>query len=254
MLNGSPSHLARAFLCLLALASRPVFGAGDDVPVLRFNVSPNGYPPYLIVKQDRASGIMWDVMERIASRLGYRLVAERIPRKRVDQMLLDGFIDATPRAREWTAEPDKFLFTDPVVHIEEVFFVPSQSPLEYQQPEDLFSRTVVTHLGYLYPPLEPYFQSGKIQRFDVARDRDMFTYLVYGNQFDAAIADRLVGKWILRQEGMQDQFRSSQHSLSHYGFRIMLRQDWQAFADAFNQELARMRENGELDAILANYR
>lgn len=82
----------------------------------------------------------------------------------------------------------------------------------------------------------------------------MFTYLVYGNQFDAAIADRLVGKWILRQEGMQDQFRSSQHSLSHYGFRIMLRQDWQAFADAFNQELARMRENGELDAILANYR
>lgn len=180
MLNGSPSHLARAFLCLLALASGPVFGAGDDVPVLRFNVSPNGYPPYLIVKQDRASGIMWDVMERIASRLGYRVVAERIPRKRVDQMLLDGFIDATPRAREWTAEPDKFLFTDPVVHIEEVFFVPSQSPLEYQQPEDLFSRTVVTHLGYLYPPLEPYFQSGKIQRFDVARDRNMFTYLVYG--------------------------------------------------------------------------
>jgi polar amino acid transport system substrate-binding protein len=34
----------------------------------------------------------------------------------------------------------------------------------------------------------------------------------------------------------------------------MLRKDWQSFANRFNNELAKMKANGELDAILANYR
>ena len=34
----------------------------------------------------------------------------------------------------------------------------------------------------------------------------------------------------------------------------MLRKDWQSFASQFNEELAKMKANGELDAILVNYR
>ena len=34
----------------------------------------------------------------------------------------------------------------------------------------------------------------------------------------------------------------------------MLRPDWTDFAESFNRELELIRENGELDAILANYR
>ncbi len=256
MKDRKPSLLALASLCLLsvALALPTNASAASEKETLRFNVSPNGYPPYLIVKGRTPSGIMWDVMSLIADRLGYELIAEKVPRKRVDQMLLEGYIDATPRAREWTDEPEKFLFTNPVVDIEEVFFIPKDSELAYRTPEDMFSRTIVTHLGYIYPALEPHFESGKIQRFDVARDRDMFLYVLHGNRFDAAVADRLVGKWFLRNEGLRDNFRTSAKSISTFGFRIMLRKDWQGFADEFNRELARIRENGELDAILANYR
>lgn len=257
MRNGTFFPLLHTALCVLVLAASAAASAATasaETPTIRFNVSPNGYPPYLIADQKQPSGIMWDVMQRISSRLGYRLVAEKVPRKRVDRMLLDGFIDANARAREWTENPEQFLFTDPVVQVEEVLFVPSDAPLEFRQPEDLFSRTLITHLGYYYPELEPYFRSRAIRRFDVSRDRDMFTYLRYGKQFDGVIADRLVGQWILRQEGLQDQFRISGQPFSRYGLRIMLRQDWQAFALAFNRELARIRKNGELDAILANYR
>jgi len=257
MRNGTFFLLLQAALGILALSISSGVGASPalpELPTLRFNVSPNGYPPYLIVDQKQPSGIVWDIMDRISSRLGYRLVARKVPRKRVDQMLLDGFIDATSRAREWTEKPEQFLFTDPVVQVEEVLFVPSDAPFEFRQVEDLFSRTLITHLGYYYPELEPYFRSHDIRRFDVSRDRDMFTYLRYGREFDAVIADRLVGQWILRKEGLQEQFRISGKPLSRHGLRIMLRRDWQAFVLAFNRELARLRENGELDAILANYR
>ena len=244
-------------LVALTTLSLPIWASQDapeEKPVFRFNISPNGYPPYLIVDRNQPSGIMWDVVSVVAQRLGYRIIAEKIPRKRVDQMLLDGYIDGTPRAREWADDPDQFLFTDPVVDIEEVFFVPAQSGFSYESPDDLASKTIVTHLGYRYPLLEPYFEDGRIRRFDVSRDKDMFTFVLHGDRFDAAVADRLVGKWILRNEGWRDQFDITNASISNYGFRLMLRKDWQSFAVRFNEELARMKANGELDAILANYR
>lgn len=222
--------------------------------VFRFNISPNGYPPYLIVDGSKPSGIMWDVVNLIVPRLGYDVEPVKIPRKRVDPMLADGYIDGTPRAIEWTKEPEKFRFTNPVVHVEEVFFFPRNSDLEYKHPTDLYGKTIVTPLGYHYPFLEPYFKDNRIKRFDVSRDREIFTFVLHGEQFHAALADRLVGQWILKNEGLTEHFRSSVEGISQFGFRIMVRKDWEEFAEAFNQELAAIRENGELDAILSNYR
>ncbi len=240
------------FVWVMALSFN--INAASHHKTFRFNISPNGYPPYLIVDQGQPSGIIWDVVSLIGQRLGYEVASKKVPRKRVDQMLLDGLIDGTSRAREWTKNPDRFLFTDPIVPIEEVFFVRKDSDLEYQSPQDLYSKTIVTHLGYHYPELQVHFDAGNIQRFDVARDQDMFTFVLHGDQFDAAVADRLVGQWLLKEEGLQDQFRSTARGISQFDFRIMLRRDWQAFAAAFNEELKTIRENGELDAILAKYR
>lgn len=241
------------FLLMISLWA-PAHAHNDGDDVFHFNVSPNGYPPYLIVDGDRVSGIMWDVMALILPKLGYELNARKIPRKRVDQMLRKGYIDGTPRAREWTADPEKFRFTDAIVYVEEVFFFREDSELEYHRPEDLFGKTVVTPLGYIYPELTTYFQDERIKRFDVSRDRNMFRYLLHSDRFDAALADRLVGKWIMRQEGIGGKLRSSSKSISRYGLRLMLRRDNQAFAEAFNRELENARESGELDRILADYR
>lgn len=264
MRNASSCWQMSFALASLTLLSSSLFGSTalatedaspqDAERTFRFNVSPNGYPPYLITRGEEQAGIMWDVVVLIADRLNYRVVPEKIPRKRVDQMLIDGYIDGTTRAREWTDNPEDFVFTDPVVDIEEVLFIPKDSDLAFEVPEDLFSRTLVTHLGYHYPALEPYFESGDIKRFDVSRDRDMFRYVLHGDDLDAAIADRLVGKWILLNEGLQNEFRTTSTELSEYGFRLMLRKDWAPFAKSFNRELRKIRENGKLDEILSSYR
>ncbi|PXX91597.1 amino acid ABC transporter substrate-binding protein [Marinobacter vulgaris] len=264
MRNASSSRRLPLVLSVLTLAIAAMVGPGalaaegtgsqEPERIFRFNVSPNGYPPYLISENGTHSGIMWDVVKVIAGRLGYQVVPKEVPRKRADQMLSEGYIDGTTRAKEWMDNPEEFAFTKPVVSIEEVLFIPKDSELEFKSPEDLFSQTVVTHLGYRHPALEPHFQSGRIKRFDVSRDKDMFTYVLHGEDMDAAIADRLVGRWILLNEGMQNEFRSSSRTLSEYAFRLMFRKDWADFAEAFNRELEIMRENGELDEILANYR
>ena len=91
-------------------------------------------------------------------------------------------------------------------------------------------------------------------RVDVSRDREMFRYRLYSDEFVAAIADRLVGQWIILSEGLQGQFRMSEDHISQYGFRLMLRKDWEEFAALFNRELQALKTNGELDEILSRYR
>lgn len=259
MLKMTPRSLPAILLALLlpGLTSFADAASVDatDKRVFQLNVSPNGYPPYLIISDDNHySGIVWDVVSRIAGELNYRVEAKKIPRKRVDQMLLDGYIDGTPRAIQWTDDPERFVFTQPIVRIREVFFYPAQSDFRYQRPEDLHTQTIITHLGYHYPELAEVFESGKVRRFDVANDRDMFSFLILGDSFDAAIADLSVGQWIIRQNGWRGQLKTTTTSISDYGYRLMLRRDWQNFAEAFDQKLAQLKASGELERILDHYR
>lgn len=242
-----------AFLFIAAL-SPEASQADETTKTFRLNVSPNGYPPYLIVDQATPSGIMWDVFSLIASRIGYTVEAVKIPRKRVDELLFDGYFDGTPRAIEWTKHPEDFVFTAPIVTVEEVFFVPRGSDLTYEKPEDLFGKTIVTPLGYYYPVLQPHFESGAIKRFEVPRDRDMFTFARHNDRFDAIVAERRLGQWILRNLGLRDEFVSLPKNLTQFGYRIMLRKEFADLIEPFNEELRRIQENGELEAILANYR
>ncbi|MFV8570830.1 substrate-binding periplasmic protein [Marinobacter sp. SBS5] len=252
-LKSSAKLLAFPLLFLATVASASA-GTEENLQTFRLNISPHGYPPYLIVDGEEPSGILWDVMAEIAPRLGYVLIPRKIPRKRVDSMLLDGYIDGTLRAIEWTEKPEKYLFTQAVVDVEEVLFFERGTELEFSDPADLFGHTIVAHLGYRYPVLAPYFEQEAIKRFNVSSDKDLFRYVLLGDRFDGALADRLVGQWILRNEGLTNRFRSSTGNISKYGFRLMLRKDWTDFAQGFNRELSAMHENGELNAILANYR
>ncbi len=97
-------------------------------------------------------------------------------------------------------------------------------------------------------------ESGELQRFDVSEDSDMFDYLLHGRRFDAAVADRLLGQWIIRQENLQGKVRYTTNNISDYGFRLMLRPEWQPFVDQFNEELADLRASGKLEHILSSYR
>ncbi|SDX14367.1 substrate-binding periplasmic protein [Marinobacter mobilis] len=222
---------------------------------LRLNVSPNGYPPYLIVEDGRISGIVWDVVSHISEQLRVELEPIQIPRKRVDQMIQSGYIDATSRAIEWTDQPEKFLFTDAIVPVEEVFFYLATSPLEFQSISDLESKTFLTHLGYHYPYLQDLFDQGLADRFDVSVDLDLFRYLRDSQRFDAAIADRLVGQWLIRNNPqLSDNFESSEHSVSNFGLRLMVRKDMEAFVRRFNSALAELKASDEFDRILARYR
>lgn len=252
--------VALFLFCTTATVAKQDPGPTDEnvdgqAPVLRLNVSTGGYPPYLIVSPERDyGGIVYDVVTRIAKRMGYRVEPLEVPRKRVDNLLLEGHVDATPRAREWTEHPERFLFTDTIVPVREVFFTTRDSDFRFRGLDRLSGVTLATPLGYQYPQLKPLFEKDIMERYEVSEDRDIFTFLLHGQGIDAGVADLLVGQWIIRQNGWQGEFRHSDQAISEFGYRLMLRPDWSSFAEAFNQQLAEMKASGELEAILNQYR
>ena len=67
--------LMAALLLFPAVGQTSEEPTGNEKPVLRFNVSTGGYPPYLIVTNDHQySGIAYDVVSRIAGRMGYEVI------------------------------------------------------------------------------------------------------------------------------------------------------------------------------------
>ncbi|BES72712.1 ABC transporter substrate-binding protein [Marinobacter nanhaiticus D15-8W] len=223
-------------------------------PVLRFNIATGGYPPYTIVDKDgEVSGIMWDILHALANAHDLKLEAREIPTKRVEDFLLAGHLDVSMRAREWSHQPEKFLFTDTLVKVQDVIFTRTDSSLVIDDFDDLKGKTLLTHLGYSYPALKPYFEAGTITRLNVNSQRSMFQRLHSAERFDGLVSDLRTGRWLIKSHGWSSQFVAQPLVVGEFDYRFMFAPHWADYIHDFDKTLQTLRDSGELEAILAKY-
>lgn len=227
---------------------------GDGSAVLRFNIATGGYPPYTIVDKDgQVSGIMWDILSALANVHHLTLEAREIPTKRVEEFLLSGHLDVSMRAREWSEHPEKFLFSDTIITVQDVVFTRAESPLEVDDISDLKGKTLLTRLGFHYPSLEPCFESGAITRLNVTSQHSMFQRLHSAERFDGLVSDLRTGRWLIKSHGWSRQFVVQPLVVDETNYRFMFAPHWADYISDFDKTLQALRDSGELDAILAKY-
>lgn len=243
------------FGVLFTLGVTPTaLAANHPADELIFNIGMGGIPPYTIKQDDGSvSGIFWDVLSRIAREYDYSVIATEVPTNRVDDFILEGRVDVTMRAMEWTNEPHRFLFTAPVTIARDVVFTRKDQPLNLTSPNDLAGKTLITHLGYSYPMLEPLFESGEITRLELHDEVSMFRRLAGAERFDGLLSNYRSGKWVMRTHGWDDDFQVEPMVLNESPYRLMFAPRWPHFVKLFDRELAEMKENGELDRIINSY-
>lgn len=249
------SHIRHNHLHIIVLLVLTTLSVSTTAQEIRFNIGVKAYPPYTILEQDGAiNGIMVDVLEKVASATGYHVEYLEIPRKRVDMMIEQGLLDATPRAIEWTMEAERFLFTDPIISIRDVLFSPASKPLQFERIEELVGTRLRTHVGYRYEPLEKYFANGLIYRHDDAYEEQMLNNLIMSKRrFDAAIVDELVGYWLINENQWEGQLVASNNAIASVGYRLMFNKSFAAFVKRFNAALEDMKSNSELQTIIDKY-
>lgn len=253
--------LSRTWLLLGLLAGMACAGPASEGPeadpainTIRFNVSPGGYPPYTIVHDDgQVSGILWDVLQRIADANGLTVEVRQIPTKRVDDFLRADQLDGTMRAIEWTAHPEDFVFTDGILKAHDVIFRARHNAFRAASLDDLSGATLLANLGFHHPVLADRFSSGDIIRVDVPDTLTMLRRLKQADHFDGGIANGRAALWLIRQHGWSGQFRIEPVSLDVTDYRLMFTPKWAPMMDRFNATIAAMRQSGELETIVSRY-
>lgn len=252
-----PSRLLVALFLLapLALASPQARPQDDQANTLVFNVSTNGHPPFTIANEDGTiTGIFWEVLEHIARKQGITLKPVQLPTKRVDNFILEGQVDVTMRAIEWTDQPDQFIFTDPVVTTSDAVFVHRSKVADIDSLDDLDGKLLLIRLGFHYPDLDPAFKEGRIEFIELQDETSMFRRLLEGKRFDGAVTNEEVGRWVLLKNGWNGTIRVAPLKFDEVPYRLMFGRQHEAFVERFNQELQTMKESGELERIMENYR
>lgn len=235
-------------LLMFLLVHGNCYGQGASI---RFNVTPQGFPPYVISKPP--AGIMFDVLKYIAQQQNLKIMAVRIPENRVYASLENNKLDVHAGAREWVERPEKYLFSEPVLKVRDVVFTREDFPFKFNKIEDLFGRSIGVHTGYSYQSLSSYFESGVIKRLDSNNELYLLNMLSQ-NRLDIAIITEHVGLWLIKKNQLSQDFKISKKAVDTTEYRMVFSKKWQPFLTEFNKTLAIMKANGQLKKILGLYR
>lgn len=240
-------------MCLLVILWTPTVNAQNRDII--FNISPTGYPPYMIKSDSgKTHGIISDVLNSIASKLGYRVIVVGIPKNREVIQLKSGDIDANALAFEWVKKPEDFAFTDVIVVARDVLFSARRDPISFNKLEDLYGKTIGIHLGYSYPFLKNSFNNGKITSSHASSEKAMLGKVLV-ERTQGAVVNEFVGQWLIKNTPQwQGKFFISKKEIDSFDLRIQFSKKWQNFIVLFNRELHAMKNDGRLEKIKSLYR
>lgn len=248
--------LAPYLLALLLLIPQPA--PAQPKPIV-FAAPKAGWPPFIIVSgtPPRATGIMPDVFRAACARAGYAADFQFFPEKRAQMLLAQGLVDAYPKSPEWMDEPSDYLWSDPVQEVGDIIVYRRAEPVRLSSIKDLIGKSIGTMHGYVYPTLDRLIESGAIRTYTATCTKHLLLMLAR-KHVDGIVTPRHVAEWIIRNDPELDSavfaFSEKPVDSAPYGFAFVRGKGWEPFIETLNHELAAMRRDGRLKAILNKYR
>ena len=249
-------------LLMIVLAAAPAAqispAPAAAAEAITLTTPPNGWEPFINApdRQSGHGGILVDVFRAIVEQLGYdcRLVSN--PEKQGLMMVRQGRVDAAPKAEEWVSGPDRYLWTDPIVTSTDTVVSRTTTPVAYAVPDDLKGRTVGVVTGFKYPSLTPLIDSGAVRAVRATTVEELLILLMQG-RIDCAVANGPVAKWVIKRRGDINPenvvFSRKPLDTAPLRFAFTGGDKWKPFIKRFNAELAAMRQDGRMAAILNHY-
>lgn len=254
--GGSQRSRSRQFrrVLLLALSGLATAATGQPAEPLRVLVSSAWAMPLLDVRDERVhGGIVADVAQAVAQRLGLPVSFVVMPRARMDAAALAGDVDLRCYVRPaWSSTPEAYTWSGELFAVMNVVVghtgVPEPHSLTELPPRSVVGGT----RAFRYPPLEAGFLAGTWIRED-AVDQEKLLLKLALRRHPYAVTDALTLDWFLRQTP----------SAALAPWRLVVSQEpvHCAVPKAGRVEAARLlaaveavRRSGDLAAILQRYR
>lgn len=240
-------HIAR-LLCILLLACLSPMALGE-----RLRLVTDDWAPYVYRDGDQVKGIDYEVTTEVFRRLGVEVDWEFLPWKRclaqVEQGLADGLMDTfqVESRNSYMLYP-----AEPMSDVEFVLYQASDRRHAIRQLHDLAGLTVGTSPGYAYD--KAFNESADFRREAAPSHEANFGKLVRG-RIDLLVTDRLVGRYLRRQLGLEQQVEELPLVISRQPQYLGLarKPGREQLAQAFTDELRRFKQEPAFEAIIEHY-
>jgi polar amino acid transport system substrate-binding protein len=227
-------------------------GTSAEERPLRFSVSDSWAMPMIHIEHGQATGgVLYDLHQRLAEKVGRRAEMLVRPRLRIQQMLVRGEIDVRCYINPaWLRESHhQYIWSVPFMVQRDLLVGRSQQQVQLSQMQ---GETIGTVLGFAYPELTPLFASGQLQRDD-ARTQELVLAKLQAKRYDYAISNELTLQWFNRQQPAEDKLQPLQEVAAD-PVACIVRDEPDVPTMPLLRALVQMRQAGEFEAILARYR
>lgn len=238
---------------LLLLALSDVSTAEDaDNRAIRFSINDSWAMPIAQIKHGQAvAGILVDMQQRLAAKVGRKAELLVMPRMRVQSAMENSEIDVRCYiSPDWVNGGDyRYIWSIPFMNQRDLLLGRQDASL---QPEQLRNERLGTVLGYTYPRLSPLFSSGQITRED-ARTQHQVLLKLSAERYRYAISNELSLHWFNRHQPPERKL----HVLSEVASEpvaCIVRDAPDVPTMALLRAMVQMKQDGEFEQLLARYR
>lgn len=216
------------------------------------------FEPFNWGSAGKATGPMVEVVQSVCQTAGLNCPIEVLPWRRALAMAEDGQLDGVFALMKTPAREKKFFFTHPVVRTSLDFFVPATSNWRYRTPDDLSGMTLVVYgrsgsssvLADMVTQIPDARMETELSHLTAFRKLASGRYgpaaAVFGNRDGINL--------LLQREGLQDFKSAGQVMVIEFSIGMSRKKVDPAVFQRFNAALGRLRQSGQVRAILEKYR
>ncbi|RMQ41600.1 hypothetical protein ALQ04_00533 [Pseudomonas cichorii] len=237
-------------LCVLLLFS-PLSGAAE--PPLRFSVAESWSMPLIRIENNQpTTGILFDIMQSLASQVGRTAEFHVLPRLRVQPAMDRGEVDIRCyTAQAWVPDlSGDYLWSLPILYQRDLLIASAQTAAG-PYPEQFDHETIGTVLGYNYPTLEHLFANHKLERED-ARSQEHAVRKLIAGRYNYAIASQMILDWVNRDLPPSKRLKVIS-LISEQAAGCIVRNDPDIPVQQILRTLVRMKVSGEIQQIIDRY-
>ena len=228
------------------------WGLSAQAQPRELQISVGDWPPYLSTDQ-RHNGVMAHIISDLFAAEGYRVNFRFLPWPRAYSEAAAGKFDATGVWMHKGEREADFLFSEPLLNEQFVFFHLKSMPFDWQRFDDLTGMTLGGGLEYSYgPAFDAFLARGKVRMERVSSDQQ---------NFEKLLKERIV---LYPQElnvgyaALRSQFTPAERArITHHPKPLLVNQSYlmlprrlagsEALVQRFNQRLREFRSSGRYD-------
>ncbi|MEK2647220.1 substrate-binding periplasmic protein [Bdellovibrio sp. BCCA] len=226
-----------------------IFAFADET-ALRGGLPAGLAPPLLYSgKVGETKGLVADYTVALAEAMGRKAELSLITRYRLDGYLLKGQMDVLCyTSKAWASNQDALDFSKPLFTKREVILGPAPMP---KKVSDLKGKTIGTILQYVYPKLDPLFESKQLKREDSPSEEANLKKLLHG-RLSYVVTDELFIDYF-KLENPKFEINRERLFMQEYPVVCSISRKGRVTEKELNAAIDKIKANGKLEAIFKKY-